>query len=369
LLNVPTDTISQTFAFPANVEEAYLDVFTQGQNTDEFWWTCVPNDALTILAATYPCGSTAFRQAEITVDGKMAGLAPVYPYVFTGGFDPYDWRPIPGVQTLNFKPYRVNLTPFAGLLDDGEPHTVSVSVYDAKDYFLADATLLLFQDKKSEKVTGYVTGNTLAATPVPTEDENINNFATTGNATVGVSDAQSYKITGFVNTSHGKVETDVESQLSFTNEQVYANGGNTESWQEMTKASQKTITHEGLLAVETVDNLTFPFQCHYDFTQNSDGSGAQTVSFDQKLTEYKSTSLLGTLLYSSSMTDEVKPIDTLDFDASFNVTANPVNHSNEVFTYTDTLGHCWDRSVSADHELVSAESDGKSCPGGVNHWK
>jgi hypothetical protein len=114
LLSTGASTISQTFTLPANIEEAYLDVFTQGQNQDEFWWSCVPNDALTLLASTYPCGNTAFRQAEITVDGKLAGLAPIYPYVFTGGFDPYLWRPIPGVQTLNFKPYRLDLTPFAG---------------------------------------------------------------------------------------------------------------------------------------------------------------------------------------------------------------------------------------------------------------
>ncbi len=368
-LNTTADTISRTFTLPANIEEAYLDVFTQGQSSDEFWWSCVPNDALTILAATFPCGNTAFRQAEVTVDGKLAGLAPIYPYVFTGGFDPYLWRPIPGVQTLNFKPYRLDLTPFAGNLDNGQPHTISVSVYNADSYFQADATLLLFQDRFSARVTGGLTGSTLGATPAPTVHENLGSFATTGSGSVMVTDAQSYKLTGYVNTSHGTVDTAVESQLSFSNEQVDTKAGSTQAWTQMTRASRKTITREGLLATEKVDNLTFPFKAYYNFAQNPDGSGSQTVSFDQKLTEYKSESLLGYLLYESSMTDEVKPVDTLDFDASFNITGEPVDTSTETYTYTDTLGHCWDRTVSADNEKVSAVSDGKACPRGENHWQ
>ena len=368
-LSTPTSTISETFNLPANVEEAYLDVFTQGQQTDEFWWSCIPNDALTALAATNPCGNTAFRQAAITIDGKPAGIAPIYPYVFTGGFDPYDWRPIPGIQTLNFKPYRVNLTPFAAELDNGSPHTVAVSVYNANNYFLADATLLLFQDHHSQKVTGALTTNTLTATPAPSIQENLAGFATNGKASIATEDAQSYKVSGYLNTSHGKVETTVDSSLTFTNEQVITNAGNAQTWAQLTHANRKTTTREGFLSTEKTDNLTFPLNVNYAFIQNADGTGSQTVGFDQKLSEYKSESLLGFLLYESSMTDHVQPTDTLTFDASFNLTGAPVNHSAETYTFTDSYGHCWDRTVKAQNELVSAVSDGQNCRGGVNHWQ
>ena len=43
--------------------------------------------------------------------------------------------PIPGVQTLNLLPYRVDLTPFAGVLSNGQPHTVGVTVFNAFEYF------------------------------------------------------------------------------------------------------------------------------------------------------------------------------------------------------------------------------------------
>ena len=47
------------------------------------------------------------------------------------------------------------------------------------------------------------------------------------------------------------------------------------------------------------------------------------------------------------MSDEVKPIDTLDFDANFNITGEPVDTNTNTYSFTDTLGHCWDRSVTA----------------------
>ena len=85
---------------------------------------------------------------------------------------PYLWRPIPGVHTLNFEPYRVDLTPFAGVLSNGQPHTVAVNVYNADRYFSATANLLLYQDAGSHQVTGAVTTNTIGQ-PDPAITENI----------------------------------------------------------------------------------------------------------------------------------------------------------------------------------------------------
>ena len=72
----------------------------------------------------------------------------------------------PGVQTFNFKPYRVDLTPFAGLLSDGAAHTVALSVFNADNYFSTTASLLLYLDHGKKRVTGAVTRNTLVASPV-----------------------------------------------------------------------------------------------------------------------------------------------------------------------------------------------------------
>ena len=159
--------LAPTFNLPANVEAAYLDVIPQSQSGDEFWYTCVPDD---VAGELFSCGGTSFREAEVTIDGQPAGVAPVYPWIFTGGIDPLLWRPIPSVQTLNFVPYRVDLTPFAGVLSNGQPHQVGVSVYNANNYFLVAASLLLYLDHGATHVTGAVTAEHPRRAPQPAGD-------------------------------------------------------------------------------------------------------------------------------------------------------------------------------------------------------
>src|SRR5215831_4552324 len=197
-LNATSDSLSKTFTLPTNVERAYLDVVAQSQANDEFWYTCVPNDVANELQS---CGGTGFRESEVNIDGQPAGVAPVYPWIYTGGIDPFLWRPIPGVQTLNFVPYRVDLTPFAGVLSNGQPHTIALSVFNADSYFSATASLLLYLDHNATQLTGAVTENTLAV-PDPKITENLH-VTPRGNlhGTVNTRSGHKFEISGYVNTS------------------------------------------------------------------------------------------------------------------------------------------------------------------------
>ena len=128
-----SNALARTFMFPTNVERAYLDVVLQHQGAnDEFWYSCVPSD---LSGPLQSCAGSAFREGEVSLDGQPAGVVPIYPWIFTGGIDPYLWRPIPAVQALNFVPYRVDLTPFAAVLNDGRPHTLAINVSHNSNYF------------------------------------------------------------------------------------------------------------------------------------------------------------------------------------------------------------------------------------------
>jgi hypothetical protein len=59
-LNSPSDQLAQTFTLPANIERAYLNVFAQGQQLDEFWYTCAPDD---VAAELFNCGSTSAKMS------------------------------------------------------------------------------------------------------------------------------------------------------------------------------------------------------------------------------------------------------------------------------------------------------------------
>ncbi|MEO8789713.1 MAG: peptide-N4-asparagine amidase [Candidatus Tumulicola sp.] len=216
-LDSPTDQLTGTFSFPQNVQAAYLDVFLEPQSNDEFWYSCFPNDLAGKLGN---CGNTGFREGEVSVDGQPAGVAPIYPFIFTGGFDPNLWVPIPGVNTLNFKPYRVDLTPFAGTLDDGNPHTVSVSVFNDDNYFATSGALLIYEDHGSSQVTGGLISNGTAVSPNQVVTEHVKSTPSGGaQGTIDVSATHPVSLNGYVITSKGRIQTQVTQSVSFDNHQ------------------------------------------------------------------------------------------------------------------------------------------------------
>jgi hypothetical protein len=217
-LSPDNPVLSKSVTLPMNTERLYLDVIAESQSNDEFWYTCVPDAYAAVLQS---CGGGPFREVEVAIDGTPAGMAPVFPWIYSGGISPYMWFPTPGVQTLNFPPSRVDLTPFAGDLDDGAPHTISLSVFDAQDNFSVTATLLAYGDPHAKVVTGGLTQNTLK---LPVVNVNTSGLVVKGNHAQGriaVSSARDFTIAGTVHTSHGKVTTSVATHMDFVNVQHF----------------------------------------------------------------------------------------------------------------------------------------------------
>ncbi|HET9691809.1 MAG TPA: peptide-N4-asparagine amidase [Acidimicrobiales bacterium] len=128
---------SQPVTFPRDLATLQADLFAEGQGPcEEFWWS-EPSD----------CGvGTPYREVTISIDGLLAGAAPIYPTTFTGADGPGLWEPIPSPRAWDLRAYRVDLTPFVAHLSDGRPHTVSLGVTDAAytsgDFWALAADLL-----------------------------------------------------------------------------------------------------------------------------------------------------------------------------------------------------------------------------------
>ncbi len=343
-LNTSASSVSTSFTPPRYVERAYLDVIAQSQSNDEFWYTCFPNN---LAAQLDNCGNTAFRESEISVDGKPAGVAPVYPWIYTGGIDPYLWRPIPGVQTLDFKPYRVDISPFAGTLDDGAKHQVSISVFNADSYFAATGNLLLFLDRAATApLTGKIDSNDLSATPVDSVKEGGGfNKDGDGVGTIDTASKRRFTIVGHVATSHGTVSYESTAAIAFTQHQSVASSS-TEFVQDIAQdtaitAYTATTTSAGTTSLKKT--FDWPLKLNYSYVVNSDGSAAQRTAVSQGFVE--DTSATGG--FTSSFSDRVTPVDTLNFDASGNFTGPSGTASGENITYSDSAGGCYGRRLTA----------------------
>ena len=363
-LNTTTDQLPQTVSLPTNIERVYLDVIAQSQSNDEFWYLCVPNDVAGELES---CGNTGFRETEISIDGQPAGVAPVYPWIYTGGIDPYLWRPIPSVQTLDFKPYRVDLTPFAALLSNGQPHTVAVSVYNADSYFLVTANLLVFTDNKSKQMTGGLLENTLAAEPTPVVTENLKTDSS-GNISgnVDVTSARSFEISGYLNTSHGKIKTTVTGKLSFANTQTFTitQTNYVQALVQTSTVDAKTTISDGWVSQSTENTFSYPLTLTYTQIQKTDGSYAVTTNADQKDFVDQTQSIEGFKLFTSKLSNEVSSMDTLALTSGFSITGNSNQSSSHKYVAADSTGYCYSRSIASAAGVLTALTDGTGCPHG-----
>jgi Peptide N-acetyl-beta-D-glucosaminyl asparaginase amidase A len=352
-LFTPTDQLATTFSLPLNVERAYLDVITQSQIGDEFWYTCVPNDVSSELQS---CGGTAFREAEVSVDGQPAGVAPVYPWIYTGGVDPFLWEPIPAVQTLNFVPYRVDLTPFAGILSNGQPHTIALSVFNSNNYFSATATLLIFQDHSSQQVTGAVTENTISNVPTPSVNESLvtdSSGAISGSVTTFSS--RNFKVEGYANTSHGKVNTEVRQTINFKNIQNFTI--NTAQYvQDISQDSDvesQTITWSGFGSFVSLETF------HYPLTMNIGLNFASDGSFDQQTTVSQAFKLdLLSPFFAGFVENQVNSTDTLNFNSSGALAGNTGAKSSQSYNSFNTRGRRYSCSLASENNVLTSFTEG-----------
>lgn len=364
-INTANPTLSQTFTLPTNIEAAYLDVFAQSQNQEEQWFLCVPSSLSSTLG---DCGNTSFREVEVTVDGTPAGVAPVFPWIYTGGIDPYLWIPTPGVQTLNFKPFRVDLSPFAGLLSNGQQHTIGISVFNAFEYFSTDAVLVLFEDHGSKTVAGAVTKNTLTA-PNPTVVNNAVFTNGVGSGTITTSNTHDFVIEGYVNTSHGRVTHRLDEKVNFNNStfvSISASNVETQNEVQTSTVDAKTTTQDGFLFTTKESHFSYPFTINLSDTFLSSGSIPQVTSIDQQFQEEHTRTLEGFPIFHSSESNQVKSQDSTEFvfaNGGFSLGPSSGQASSQTFRYNDSLGNCFSRTLtSADLVLTRVENQ-KDCNG------
>ncbi len=356
-------TTSQAIAplnLPKNVASARLDLYTQSQIGDEFWYTCVPNS---LSAALESCGGGAFREGEVAIDGKPAGVAPVYPWIYTGGLDPYLWAPMPGVQTLNFKPFPVELTPFAGLLSDGATHTLSVSVFGANSYFSVAGTLYVYLDHGSTTVTGGLISDTLLASPKPVTNTKSGTAGSNARTAINTSNSRNFTISGYADTSAGRVTTTVHETSQFSNDQVFLLSDSL--YNQQIKQDTETVVdikqQVGKTTNETVTQYSYPLTVSYVDVVLANGNNRITTGIDQS---YHTNSIVyadGLPVGDYDFVNAITPVDTLLLTPSYNIINNKNQSSSEVYTTQGTSLGCFSRTLTAAASLLTGDTTTTSC--------
>ena len=374
-LSTPTDQLTATFTLPTNVERAFLDVLAQNQSGEEFWYADIPDQQ--IANDFFDTYSSPYKEAEVTVDGQPAGIAPAYPWIFTGGEDPILWQPIPGVQTLELHPYRIDLTPFVGVLSNGQPHTIAINVNglsatSSSGYFNTSASLLLYLDHGSRHVSGAVTRDTLEASPVVYTENEVKPTDSSGSfaGPISVTSNRHYTIVGTANTSHGMVTTRIDTDMAFSNVQQLtfiatgpdANTNDQDIVQDTEIDNTTTISDgDGRRGVVLHEHRSYPLTFDIDVPFYPGGFDLRTHA-DQ---EFKQRVDIGTGWDMRTARLDNHRVATAT-RSPYPTPAAPTNSSQD-YTYRDPFGDCYSRTITAAMgaawpSVLTSVTDGVGCP-------
>jgi hypothetical protein len=359
---LPQNPMQIATALPTNIVRADLDLYLQSQNKEEQWFMCVPNDVWRHSKdALGFCRNTAFREGVVTVDKQPAGLAAIYPWIYTGGMDPYLWFPIPGVQTLEFVPFRVDLTPFAGLLSNGATHTIDVRVVRAFNYFSGAGDLLLYLDPKKATLTGRLTKDTLREKIEPTVRNTIQYLGGTGlfggqtaQGGVTTSSRTDYEISGYVVTSSGKVSTTVTGRARFSNDQTfnYTSSSYVQRVEQRTHFDTISATQHGGHVTSLSASYDFPFSVGYPILPTSTG-------YKLPIKVYQgydaATDVAGGRDNATQTSNTVVSKDTMIFDKSFNWIGVKNGASEQLYTYQSKHpAICYGKQIKSKNNVVTS---------------
>jgi Peptide N-acetyl-beta-D-glucosaminyl asparaginase amidase A len=361
---------------PTNIERVFLDVYAQSQGNEEFWYFNLPDDIAPIFEDG---GNTAFREVEVSIDDQPAGVAPIFPWIYTGGVDPLLWRPTPGVQTLAFEPYRVDLTPFAGLLDDGKSHTIAIDVFNRLDHFSTAANLLLYLDHGTDVVTGSVTTNTLTAAPTVDVDDNVSTVMTpdgtlvSASGTVTVTSNRQFTIAGSLNTSHGVVTTQIQQNIAFSNTQDLSTDDShyKQNAKQLTTLDSITTRTTGKTVAIIHEQRSYPLTFNFSDGLDDAGNETQASSVDQEFKQQIDANNLGFSIRTAKRDNHIVTSATRHYDPDGNAVALIANGQQD-YTYNDGLGACYSREVVTgrdsltDPSTLKTVTDGVGCPAGTN---
>ena len=323
------------------------------------------------------CGGGGFAEIEVSIDGTPAGVAPVFPllsadlnFYYANSVNAPEQPP----QMLAYTPYRVDLTPFAAILNEAGTHTVSLSRP-------ANAYLLLYQDNGSSHVSGAVTLNTLAgSTSAPTVVDGLQTTDDVRSGDITTRLDRDFRIAGFAMTSHGRVDSSVHQTSHFGNtQQFYVDGltyPNFRHYRQHVLVDSSTQQRSRRVRGNAVldDNVltaSYPLDLLYDMdgfvfedevTLVAPSKGSATVEQHRNLDATYQHRGFGT--YTRSVRESFNASRTHDI-----LTGQDSNWQAQAqYRFTDSQGSCYQSAATALDGLVATEARGVDC-GGHNHLR
>lgn len=172
VISLPDGNATTSITFPRNVERAVVSILASGNGAEEFWFRNVLTEFLNTFNNTNLYGYSPFREVQLLIDGSVAGVNWPFPIIFTGGISPGLWVPIVGIDTYDLPSFEIDVSPWLGILCDGQEHSFEIKVmgYDSKTTFgtvgsnwWVSGSIFVWTDHQGNQTIGTVSHNPSAA--------------------------------------------------------------------------------------------------------------------------------------------------------------------------------------------------------------
>ena len=246
---------SAALLFPQNVERAVVSLSACGQQAEEFWYTNVFNNDTDTFSDTVGelAGFSPFREVQLLLDGRLAGVSWPFPVVFTGGIVPGFWRPIVGIDAFDLRQHEIDVTPWLPLLCDGSSHTFEIRIRGLNDnntlsetvgsFWLVTGTVFLFLDKAGSSTTGSMDFSTSIPAPQISTSSSITLNSTGANDTLTYTTdvSRQLSISSTITTSSGTRSVSWTQALFYSSLNVLSNNGFTQHTSQNTTGSDQAL--------------------------------------------------------------------------------------------------------------------------------
>ncbi|GAA1906723.1 hypothetical protein GCM10009814_40130 [Lapillicoccus jejuensis] len=259
---------------------AAVDATGSGGGCEEFWDTSAPT------STGYSCSDgLPYREVDVSIDGRLAGVAAPYAVVYTGGWsNPFLWYTTPSPKAFDIPALGYDLTPFVGTLTDGRPHQLRVHVVglpDGQSGWTLSPSFRVWRDAGATQVTGGLTSSSTGE-PKVTSD-----VAGTGDGPghVDLTATRSFTATGWVRTSTGRVTTTVQRALRNTSAHVWTDQEGDDTLHAAWRDTQTvTATPAAGRATVTTDERRYAKDGTLGFHPHAGVDGAYDVTGDLAIT-------------------------------------------------------------------------------------
>lgn len=306
MFSIPDQIASNVITdFPRNAVKAIFSVSATGQGNEEFWWSNVlESNALTYNAsgAQLP-GNSPFREVQVLLDGKLAGVQWPFPVIFTGGVSPAFWQPTVGIDAFDLKEGEIDISPWLPVLCDGQPHNLTINVVGLSDdgktatlspnvtsNWQVTGKLFVWLDPKADSITTGSPPTVDGLDPTIAISQSVTQNATGFNDTLKytTSVSRSFSVSGSITTSTGNTTVSWTQTLAHTDDAVLSNGGQNQV---------NVITTTGTDTSSHGDDEAAGFTTRYSFPLNSNVTSQTlqngTVRLDSTLQRTKSVDRTG----------------------------------------------------------------------------